>query len=57
MPDMQREVGGWLRDRRWLRDGRLRYRESVVEGLDRAPEALVNLLSGATIGKTLVSIA
>jgi len=51
MADMQREVGGWLRD------GRLRYRESIVEGLDRAPEALVNLLSGETIGKTLVSIA
>jgi len=31
MADMQREVGGWLRN------GRLRYRESIVEGLDRAP--------------------
>jgi len=51
MADMQREVGGWLRN------GRLRYRESIVEGLDRAPEALVNLLSGETIGKTLVWIA
>jgi NADPH-dependent curcumin reductase CurA len=51
MGDVQREVAGWLRD------GRLRYRESIVEGLDRAPEALVGLLSGATIGKTLVRIA
>jgi len=50
MADMQREVGGWLRD------GSLRYRESIVEGLDRAPEALVDLLSGETIGKTPVRI-
>jgi NADPH-dependent curcumin reductase CurA len=51
MPEMQRAVGDWLRD------GRLRYRETIVEGLERAPEALVKLLGGATIGKTLVRIA
>jgi NADPH-dependent curcumin reductase CurA len=51
MGEMQREVGAWLRD------GRLRYRESIVEGLQRAPEALVALLAGDTIGKTLVRIA
>jgi NADPH-dependent curcumin reductase CurA len=51
MPEMQRAVGGWLRD------GRLRYQETIVEGLERAPEALVKLLGGATIGKTLVRIA
>jgi NADPH-dependent curcumin reductase CurA len=50
MGDVQREVAGWLSE------GRLRYRESIVEGLDRAPQALVRLLSGATIGKTLVRI-
>jgi len=51
MPEMQHAVGGWLRD------GRLRYQETIVEGLERAPEALVKLLGGATIGKTLVRIA
>jgi NADPH-dependent curcumin reductase CurA len=49
--DMQREVGAWLRD------GRLRSRESVVDGLERAPEALVRMLAGETTGKTLVRIA
>jgi NADPH-dependent curcumin reductase CurA len=48
---MQRAVADWLRD------GRLRYQETIVEGLERAPEALVKLLGGATIGKTLVRIA
>ena len=51
MGEMQRAVGGWLRD------GRLRYRESVVEGLERAPEALARMLAGETVGKTLVRIA
>jgi NADPH-dependent curcumin reductase CurA len=51
LAEIQHVVAGWLRK------GRLRYRESVVEGLERAPEALVDLLAGATIGKTLVRIA
>jgi NADPH-dependent curcumin reductase CurA len=51
MDDMVREVSGWLAD------GRLRYRETIVDGLERAPEALARMLAGATIGKTLVRIA
>ena len=50
IPEMQREVGAWLRD------GRLRYRETVVDGLEHAPDALVAMLAGRTIGKTLVRI-
>jgi NADPH-dependent curcumin reductase CurA len=37
-----------------LRDGRLRYPETIVEGLERAPSALVRLLRGDTFGKTVV---
>jgi NADPH-dependent curcumin reductase CurA len=51
MEEMQREVGGWMRE------GRLRYRETVVDGLERAPDALVAMLAGKTIGKTLVRVA
>jgi NADPH-dependent curcumin reductase CurA len=31
--EFQREVGAWLRD------GKIKYREDVVEGLDNAPQA------------------
>src|SRR4051812_1176398 len=48
LPDVRRELGGWLRA------GRLRYRETIVDGLERAPEALVRMLAGDTTGKTLV---
>jgi hypothetical protein len=40
----------------WLREGRIRYRETVVDGLERAPEALIGLLQGENLGKMLVRI-
>jgi NADPH-dependent curcumin reductase CurA len=51
MDDMARDVGAWLRD------GRIRYRETIVDGLERAPEALAGLMRGDNTGKTLVRIA
>jgi len=41
---------------RWMREGKLKYREDVVEGLDRAPEAFIGLLRGANVGKMLVKV-
>ena len=43
--------------RRWLADGRLRYREDVVEGLEQAPRAFIGLLRGENRGKLLVKVA
>ena len=40
----------------WLRDGRLRYRETIVEGIENAPGAFLGLLRGANIGKMLVKV-
>ncbi len=42
---------------RWVRGGRLKYREDVVDGLDRAPTALIGLLEGRNFGKLLVRVA
>ena len=41
---------------RWFRDGKLRYREDVVSGLERAPEAFIGLLRGQNFGKLLVKV-
>ena len=40
----------------WVKDGSLRYRETVVEGLENAPEALAQVLRGGNFGKMLVRV-
>jgi NADPH:quinone reductase len=40
----------------WLKQGRIRYREYVVEGLENAPRAFIGMLRGENIGKQLVKI-
>jgi NADPH-dependent curcumin reductase CurA len=39
-----------------VRDGRIAYREDFVEGLERAPEALIGLLEGRNFGKVVVRV-
>ena len=41
----------------WFRAGRLKYRETVADGLEAAPAALVNMLSGGNVGKQVVRLA
>jgi NADPH-dependent curcumin reductase CurA len=38
-------------------ENKLRYRESIAEGLEHAPDALIGLLQGKNFGKQLVKIA
>jgi NADPH-dependent curcumin reductase CurA len=40
----------------WVRDGRLQYRETIVEGIENAPRAFLGLFSGENIGKMLVKV-
>jgi NADPH-dependent curcumin reductase CurA len=40
----------------WVRDGRLQYRETIVEGIENAPKAFLGLLRGQNIGKMLVKV-
>ena len=37
-------------------DGTIRYRETVVDGIERAPEAFIGMLEGANVGKMLVRV-
>jgi len=41
----------------WLKEGKIRYREDIVDGIARAPKAFIGLLSGANRGKLLVRVA
>lgn len=40
----------------WIRDGRMKYRETILEGIENAPAALIGLFSGENIGKMLVKL-
>ncbi len=40
-----------------VREGKLKYRESVTQGLENAPRAFIGLLKGENFGKQLVKIA
>jgi hypothetical protein len=41
----------------WLKDGRLRWQETVLEGIERAPEGLVGLFEGVNRGKMLIRLS
>jgi hypothetical protein len=49
-PQFRKEMLGWMAD------GRMTWREDVVEGLRRAPEAFIGLLKGENFGKLVVKI-
>ena len=50
-PEFLRDVSAWIRD------GRIKYREDVVEGLDRVVPAFQGLLRGENFGKLLVRVS
>ena len=49
-PDMIADVTGWLRD------GKLQHAETVMDGLDHAPDALLGLFRGHNTGKMIVRL-
>ncbi|MCZ6809588.1 MAG: NADP-dependent oxidoreductase [Proteobacteria bacterium] len=42
---------------RWLAEGKLKYRETIAEGIENAPSAFIDLLQGKNIGKQIVRLA
>jgi NADPH-dependent curcumin reductase CurA len=56
--DHEHRREAFLRDvSAWLREGRLRYREDIVEGLENAPRAFLRLFRGENFGKLLVRVS
>jgi len=41
----------------WIKDGKVKYREDFVDGLENAPEAFIGLLAGRNFGKLVVRIS
>jgi hypothetical protein len=40
----------------WVQSGKIRYRERITDGLENAPQAFIEMLQGANIGKQLVKV-
>ena len=47
----------FLRDMgQWVREGKVKYREDITEGLDNAPQTFVGMLEGKNFGKTIIQV-
>jgi NADPH-dependent curcumin reductase CurA len=42
---------------RWVKEGKLKYKEQVVKGLENAPKAFISLMHGENFGKLMVQVA
>jgi NADPH-dependent curcumin reductase CurA len=50
-PEFLREVSGWVRE------GRIKYREDITDGLENAPRGLIGLLKGENFGKKIIRVS
>ncbi len=41
---------------KWINEGKIKWKETIYEGIDNAPKAFVGLFKGKTHGRTLVKI-
>ncbi|XP_049764673.1 prostaglandin reductase 1-like [Schistocerca cancellata] len=40
----------------WIKEGKLKYRETVTEGFEKTPQAFINMLRGENLGKAVVKV-
>ncbi len=50
LPEFTRDVAGWIRE------GKIKARETTFEGIEKAPDAFIGLFSGENLGKMLVKL-
>ncbi|CAG8641392.1 13375_t:CDS:2 [Racocetra fulgida] len=55
--DHYQEIDAFQKDMdEWLKQGKIKYKEDIVEGIQNAPEAFLNLLTGKNFGKAIIKI-
>jgi len=56
--DYANQLSDFLADTsKWIREGKLNYREDIIEGLEQAPSALIGLLKGNNFGKLSIRVS
>ncbi len=41
----------------WVKEGKIKFREDLVDGLENAPQAFIGLLEGKNFGKLVIQVA
>ena len=56
--DHYRRMSAFQQDMRgWVQEGRVKYREELIDGLENAPRGLIGMLQGENFGKLVVRVA
>ena len=42
---------------KWIKEGKIVYKEDIVSGLENAPEAFIGLMNGKNFGKLLIKVS
>ena len=48
---------GLYRLSNWIKEGKLKYKEDIVEGIRNAPQTFIGMLNGKNLGKTLIKLS
>ena len=57
MSDFAEETDQFYSDlRKWIDADQIKWQETVLHGLEQAPQAFINLFTGANNGKMLVQL-
>ena len=41
----------------WIREGKMKYKEDVVEGIENAPTSFIGMMRGENFGKLLIKVS
>jgi NADPH-dependent curcumin reductase CurA len=41
---------------KWIADGKIKWKETIVDGLENAPRAFIGLFKGENLGKMIVKV-
>ena len=55
--DHRDELGNFYNDmEKWIDEGKIKWKETIVEGIENAPKAFIGLFKGENFGKMLVKV-